>query len=278
MNKKIKILIIPKKILLYLIIGFSLILVLVLFNRYRANMMVWKHRENNNAPIKEYGNVAIIIDDFGNVEGGTLEMLDLKIPLTCAIMPFLKKTEEHAILANSKGHEVIIHMPMEPHKGDPKWLGEKGITSKLSTEEIKAITREAIADVPHAVGLNNHMGSKATEDPRIMGAIISVLKENNMYIIDSKTSIKSVIKEVANEYGVPVIERSIFLDNEKNISEIKRQLNELGKIAIQKKKAVAIGHVGPEGGLVTVKAINEMIQQIEGMGVKFVKASELFIN
>ncbi|WP_026477615.1 divergent polysaccharide deacetylase family protein [Alkaliphilus transvaalensis] len=277
MNKKVHLLVIPKKIMLYLVIGFALILILVLFNRFRGEVPAWNFSNISRSQSQlASGKAGIIIDDFGNESGGSLEMLNLEIPITCAIMPFQPKTKEHAELAHLNGHEVIIHLPMEPHKGDPNWLGEKGITSGLSTEEIKNIVREAIEDVPYAVGLNNHMGSKATEDPRVMEAIISVLKENNMYIVDSKTSMKSVVKEVADKFGTPSIERTIFLDNEKHKGQIKRQIKELGNLAIKNNQAVAIGHVGPEGGLVTVEAINEMIQELEKMGVQFVKISQLF--
>ncbi|SDL21525.1 divergent polysaccharide deacetylase family protein [Natronincola ferrireducens] len=240
-------------------------------NNYKKIAMVFIQRQ----PRVMKGQVAIIIDDFGNLGNGTKEMLAIDRPLTCAIIPFLPYTKEDAVLAHGNGHEIIIHIPMEPHVGNPKWLGEKGITTNLSTEQIKTIIREAVEEVPFAVGVNNHMGSKATEDSRVMAAIIQVVKENNMYIVDSKTSINSVVKKIAEEYNVPILERAVFLDNEKSVGAIKKQLKTLGELAIKDGSAIGIGHVGPEGGIITATAIKEMIPQLEKMGIEIVPVSHL---
>lgn len=221
------------------------------------------------------GRVAIVIDDFGFNGKGTKEMLEIGIPITCAILPFSEFTKQEAELIHSIGHEIIIHIPMEPHHGDPSWLGEKGITSRLSNERIDEIMREAIEKVPYAVGVNNHMGSKATEDRRIMEVIIKVLQEKDLFILDSKTGLHSVVGEVAAVYKVPYIERSLFLDNTKDKTYIKKQLRKLGELALKDGTAIAIGHVGPEGGTVTVNAIKEMISELENMDIEFVYLSDL---
>jgi len=221
------------------------------------------------------GRVAIVIDDFGFNGKGTKEMLEIGIPITCAILPFSEFSSQEAQLIHSKGHEIIIHIPMEPHHGDPSWLGEKGITSQLTDDKIEEIIREAVKRVPYAVGVNNHMGSKATEDRRIMGVIINILKEKALFILDSKTGLHSVIEEVAAAHKVPYIERSLFLDNVKDKAYIKKQLRKLGELAQKEGRAVAIGHVGPEGGIVTVNAIREMVRELEAMGIEFVYLSDL---
>lgn len=282
-RKKRVFLIIHKKTLFYLMILFLAGAGLIIGIRFQMNSNVPVMGEastiidrllsKKNADVK--GRVAIIIDDFGNSGNGTKEMTEINQPLTCAIIPFLPYTKQDAELAHNGGHEVIIHIPMEPHIGNPKWLGEKGITSRLTSEQIQQIVREAIEEVPYAVGVNNHMGSKATEDKRVIEAIVTVLKEKNMYIVDSKTSMNSVIREIAEEYDVPVLERAIFLDNEKSITAIKKQLKLLGEIALKEDSAIAIGHVGPEGGSITAIAIKEMIPVFEEMGIKIVPVSQL---
>lgn len=279
LKKKLHIIFISKRILLYIALSFTFILLLI-FNSFLKNSRVERAGSPNNfsnLPLNQdiKGYVAIVIDDFGNVGTDSNKMVEINRPLTCAIIPFLDHSKEAAELAHSHGHEVIIHLPMEPHKGDPKWLGEKGITEKQTTKEIKDIVKEAIENIPYAVGLNNHMGSKATENQRIMEAIISVLSENRMYIIDSKTSPKSVVEKVAHQYNVPYLERMVFLDNKKDVYSIKQQIRKLGDLALENKYAIAIGHVGPEGGEVTVRAIVEMIPELEEMGIRIVPASQL---
>ena len=238
---------------------------------FQVNELFLGNQEKN---IK--GRVAIIIDDFGNHGDGTKEMLAINRPLTCAVIPFLKHTKSDAEAAYKAGHEVIIHIPMEPHKGNPKWLGEKGITSELTVEQVKNIVREAIEDVPYAVGINNHMGSKVTEDRRIMGAVLEVIKEKKLYIVDSRTSMNSVVRELADQYEIPVLERAIFLDNQKDTKAIKKQIKQLEEIALEKGNAIGIGHVGPEGGTITAEAIKEMVSELEVKGIEIVPVSYLF--
>ncbi|ABR50510.1 protein of unknown function DUF610, YibQ [Alkaliphilus metalliredigens QYMF] len=221
------------------------------------------------------GIVAIVIDDFGNNGSGTDEMMNIIQPLTFAVIPFLPYSQEEAKRANKAGHEVIVHIPMEPKKGNPKWLGDRGITSNLTSEEVHSIVLEAIEDVQYAVGANNHMGSKITEDKRIMEAVMQVLKANDMYMIDSKTSQTSIVKEVADQYNVPVLERAIFLDNEKNVEAIKRQIEKLAVVALESGSAVAIGHVGPEGGRITAEAIKQMLPYLQEKGIEIMPASKL---
>lgn len=280
MNKGVNVIIISRRIIMYMAIGFLFILFLFFFNQHKGSLLTWGSSllKQDEGKVTINAKASIIIDDFGNQNGGALEMLALNIPLTCAVIPFLEESGYYSELAYEAGHEVIVHLPMEPHFGNAKWLGERGITSKLSTEAIKEIVRDAIDSVPHAVGLNNHMGSKATEDRRIVEAIVQVLKEKEMFIIDSKTSMNSVIREVAEMNGVKVLERSVFLDNEKSITQIKKQLRILAKLAKETEMAVAIGHVGPEGGTITAQSIREMQAEIEEMGVTFVKVSDLLMD
>ncbi|MFC0270533.1 divergent polysaccharide deacetylase family protein [Metabacillus herbersteinensis] len=191
--------------------------------------------------------VAIVIDDFGNGMKGTEDILSLPIPLTVAVMPFLSTTERDANLAFQKGHEVIIHLPMEPLHGKKSWLGPGAITTDLSDEEIKRRVTKAIDAVPHAVGMNNHMGSKVTADERVMRIILSICQERGLYYLDSKTNGKSVVPKVAKELGVPFLENELFFDEQYTTSHIIKQANLLiDKINVDQ-EVIAIGHVGIAG-------------------------------
>ncbi|GAE33514.1 divergent polysaccharide deacetylase family protein [Halalkalibacter akibai] len=157
--------------------------------------------------------VAIIIDDFGGEVKGVDSFLTGTIPITVAVMPFMEHSTAQAEKAHEAGLEVMIHMPMEPKKGKASWLGPKAITSDLSNEEIRKRVIEAIENVPHAKGINNHMGSKIVEDERIIRVILEVCAEYGLYIVDSGTSPNSVITRLANELDIPCASRSIFLDD-----------------------------------------------------------------
>ena len=137
-----------------------------------------------------------MIDDLGNNMKETEEIIKLPVKLTIAIMPFMPSTKGDAELANQYGHEVIVHLPMEPKKGKKSWLGPGAIMTDLSDKEIRKRVEDAVKDVQHAVGMNHHMGSKARKDERV---------ENGFFYLDSKTTGKSVVGKLVNELDVPFL-------------------------------------------------------------------------
>lgn len=202
--------------------------------------------------------LAIVIDDFGNNMKGTEEMLNLPVPITVAIMPFLSTSKEDAIRAHKKGHEVIVHLPLEPKKGKKSWLGPGAITTDLSDEEIRKRVKDAIESIPYAVGMNHHMGSKATEDKRVMRIILEECRNHSLYYLDSKTTSKSVIKDLAEELNVPYLENGLFFDHIYTSQYITKQASRLAKKLDTEQEFIAIGHVGVSGPAV-VSVLKEYI-------------------
>lgn len=227
-------------------------------------------RQSDMKPDKK---VAIIIDDFGNGQGGTEEMLSLPIKLTVAIMPFLPTSKTDAELAHKQGHDVIVHMPMEPKQGNPKWLGPGAITSNMSNEEIRKRVEDAIDNVPYAVGMNNHMGSKITGDERIMSIVLEVCRERGLFFVDSKTNYHSVVGKLAVQMGMPPVANNIFLDDRHTVSHVSKQMKAVETWASEHQNCVTIGHVGVQGKK-TAEAIRQSITGMQD-SVSFVGISDL---
>ncbi|WP_179232737.1 divergent polysaccharide deacetylase family protein [Paenibacillus rigui] len=218
--------------------------------------------------------IAIVIDDMGNDMTGTKEMMELPIPFTAAVMPFLPTTKRDAEWAHRLGHDVLIHMPMEPVRGKKSWLGPGAITTDLPDEEIRKRVLAAIEDVPFAIGMNNHMGSKVTADPRVMRIVLEVCKEKNLIYLDSKTSHKSVVKKLAEEIGVRTGENNIFMDDIYSRDHIVKQALKVQKYMDQHEATVVIGHVGPPGKH-TAAVLKQSIPTLQKMGGQFVTISKL---
>lgn len=217
--------------------------------------------------------VAVVIDDFGNRMKGTDEMLRLPIPITAAVMPFLPTSRADAEAAHAKGREVIVHLPMEPVRGKASWLGPRAILTSLSDEEIRVRTEAAIADVPHAVGMNNHMGSRATADERVMRIVLQVCKERGLFFLDSRTSHKSVVPRIAQELGVPLLQNDLFLDDVYTDRHVAGQVALLKERVRKHERTVVIGHVGPPG-LITSGQLASSIPALRAE-TRFVRLSEL---
>ncbi len=237
--------------------------------------MVAEGRESQPASGERQGRLAILIDDFGYYGDGTEEMLFLPVPFTAAVMPFSKCAEEDAEAVRQAGKEIFIHLPMESLTGKREWVGDMGIFRDMTDEEIKERTREAFSILPDAAGVNNHMGSAIMEDRRSLSMVMDVVKEQNVMFVDSMTTAGSLGRTIAGEKGVSFLGRHVFLDSTQSLEEVKANLRKAAEVAFEKGGALAIGHVGPEGGKVTAKAIRELAPELEAAGITFVTVSQL---
>lgn len=209
--------------------------------------------ENNKAKI------VIIIDDMGISPMHTAEIIGLKAPLTTSFLTYGNAKKETAQKAHENGFEIMLHVPMMPHIEAS--LAPITLSSDMSDEEIKEKFNEMLEryDGVELFGINNHMGSKFTEDEHAMGLIMEILKERGMYFVDSKTTPKSVGRKVAEEYGVPYIARDVFLDNENTYEYVMNQLLTTEQIASKKGFVVAIGHPRTN----TYKALKTWLQHYD---------------
>ena len=215
--------------------------------------------------------LAIIIDDMGPDIKKLKELLEVGGQITIAVMPNMRDSGKISNLANSRGLDVIVHMPMEPRELMEHNPGDGALLVAMSPAEIRAKMESGMKTVPDAIGLNNHMGSKFTEDAGGMREVLSVVKKKDMLFIDSRTTPNSVAGRVARELGVPSADRNVFLDNTRDVEYIKRQLMEAVKQARRSGKAIAIGHPYPE----TIRALREAVPALAADGVDVVGISEV---
>jgi len=213
--------------------------------------------------------VAIVIDDVGYDIPLLQEFLQLEIPLMISILPNLPNSTKSAQLASQAGREVILHMPMQPERNLP--MDSSFITVDLSSEEIEKRIEKALRSVPGAVGMSNHMGSLATQDRRVMDAVMSALAKHDLFFLDSLTSPKSVACESAKSRGVPCLKRDVFLDNLDDANYVFAQVKKLVAVAKRKRKAIGIGHLKET----TLEGLKLSLSYIEEEKVEVVPISDL---
>lgn len=213
--------------------------------------------------------VAIVIDDLGRSLAEVERLERLGVPITYAVLPFERRTEEVVARLRAAGAEILCHLPLEGRAGaDP---GPGAIREEHSARRVARRTREAIEAVPGAVGLNNHMGSKVTADREAMRAVIDVVAERGLFFLDSRTTAESVAYELAREAGVPTARRSVFLDAEREPAAVRAEFERLLEQARERGAAIAIGH--PHA--VTFDALAELVPAAVGAGYEFVPVSYL---
>ncbi len=209
--------------------------------------------------------IVLVIDDFGYRNDSISDgFINLPVPITCAVLPGHSQSSRIAKKVVNAGKEVIIHMPMQSSVASS---GEDGFKLKtgMTSEEIEWRLSEALSDIPEAIGINNHQGSKATSDKRVMAVVASVLKNNNKFFLDSRTSSKTVAENTMRSAGVPTARRHIFLDNDLNTENILSQLDKLVEIAEKKGLAIGIGHVKRN----TLEVLQKKIPDLIDRGIEF---------
>jgi polysaccharide deacetylase 2 family uncharacterized protein YibQ len=214
------------------------------------------------------GDIVLIIDDLG-FDGQPLERLMALDPnVNVAILPNGTRASEFANRLHARGFEVLCHLPMQPRGKETP--GRNAILTSMSDEEIARTTRENIEAVPHARGVNNHMGSLATSDRRVMNSVIGAMPDG-MYFIDSRTGGGSVASDVARELNVRTAARHVFLDDAPNERAVRRQLQALAEAAEKRGVAIGIGH--PYA--VTMRVLADELPGLRARGFRFVRASEI---
>ena len=216
---------------------------------------------------EETSSIVLVIDDFGYRNDAISDgFLNLPIPITCAVLPGHKQSSPIAKKAVSAGKEVIIHMPMQSSVAS---LGEDEFKLKvgMTSQEIEWRLNEALKEIPEALGINNHQGSKATADGKVMAVVASVLKNKDKFFLDSRTSSKTVGESTMRSVGVLTARRHVFLDNDLSVEKISNQFDELVRISKKKGVAIGIGHVKGNTLKVLQKKIPLLVEQ--GFDFKF---------
>ena len=217
------------------------------------------------------GVIVLVIDDFGyrndNISDG---FLNLKIPITCAIIPGHTASKKFAEKAVSYGKEVIIHMPMESENYSPGEDEYKLLTS-MTSELLENKLIQAFESLPEAIGMNNHQGSKATSDSKTMTVLASVLKSRGKYFIDSRTSSLTIGEKTMTSFGVPTARRNIFLDNNNDLDKIEEQINKLANSAKKNGVAVGLGHARKN----TLSVLEKVVPGLLDKGFVFQFASQV---
>ncbi|MFH7326384.1 divergent polysaccharide deacetylase family protein [Desulfurivibrio sp. C05AmB] len=188
--------------------------------------------------------VALIIDDMGYRPATERQLLALDLKLTFSFIPFTPHKEEMLNLARQHSREILLHLPLEAE--NEKWNDIAGLLrTTMEQAEIRAGFRAALDEVPTAVGVNNHLGSRFTADPEAMNRLLAALAETELFFLDSRTTGASVATAAAARHGVPFLRRDLFLDNERDETKIAAQLEKLIAIASERGWAVGIAHPYP---------------------------------
>lgn len=208
--------------------------------------------------------IAFIIDDIGNSISRAQAFLDLKMPMTFSILPKLQYSDILAEEIYEQGQEIMLHQPMEPysHEADP---GPGALYISYGDREIEEIIQENLSQIPQATGVNNHMGSRFTSSSSKVVEALKIIKEKDLFFVDSLTSSHSQAYKMARRLKMRTAPRNVFLDTSPDIRFVRQQLRHLKQYALNHGSAIGIGH--PH--LSTLAALYDFKQELNKKGPLF---------
>lgn len=241
--------------------------------RPKLSVPVWKQNAIKYKLIANKPRIAIVIDDVGIDRNRSKRVVNLTSPLTLAYLAYTTDLQKQADNAVKAGHELMLHVPMEPKNQnlDP---GPNVLLQGLPRSEIRANLISGLSLYDKFIGINNHMGSRFTSDLEGMNVVMELLQEKEMIFLDSVTTPHSKGKIAAQRYGVPFIRRNIFIDHEDDMEKIKNQLQRVEKLALKQGYAIAIGHPREK----TIVALEPWLKEVASRGFQLVPLSSLIFE
>lgn len=220
---------------------------------------------------KKYkGTICLVIDDFGFSQSDIIkDFFHLNNNITVAIIPGTPYANILSKYADSLGIETIIHMPMESYEQDETKY-PISLNEKLNSVIVQKRIESAFNEIPNALGMNNHQGSKATANLQLMKNVARSLKNLDKFFLDSFTNPESRGFITMRRYGVPTQLRQVFIDHKENEDHIKYQLDSLKQLSHTMNIAIGIGHAKP----ITLEILKKEIPRLESEGYKFISLSE----
>jgi polysaccharide deacetylase 2 family uncharacterized protein YibQ len=228
----------------------------------------WQRLAAAYPPVSNRPMIAVIIDDMGIDRKRSARAIGLGGPLTMSFLTYAKELKEQSAAAREAGHEVMVHVPMEP-EGTIAEPGPNVIRTDQDTAEIRKRLDWALGRVEGFVGINNHMGSRFTADEEAMTLVLTELKRRGLLFVDSRTTRKTVARRLSRKLAVPFAERDVFIDDDPRPQAILRQLDEVVQTARERKYAVAIGH--PREA--TLAALHKWLPTLRLRGIALVPVS-----
>lgn len=222
-----------------------------------------------NAGGQVTGRLAIVIDDAGRDLDSQHIYEQMGIPLTLAVMPDQIHTRDAVLSWRAHGLPVILHQPMESVSGIG--MEPKVILTSMSDAAIRQMLRDSLSQLPEAIGINNHQGSKATIDARTMDIVMNELHHRRLFFFDSHTNSTTAADKAAKTYGVPYVRNDLFVDNSASVSDICAMIQEGADRAKKKGTYIIIGHCRPH----TAEAFRQMVPKLKAQGIEFVYLSSL---
>jgi len=240
-----------------------------------AALPAWQRHAVPVEPAAGRPRIAIVLDDLGPGRAAALMAIALPGPLTLAFLPYAEALPALTAEARAAGHELLVHMPMEPLDLAGNNPGPYALLTDLPLDEIRRRLVWGLQRFEGFVGINNHMGSAFSSFEPGLALVMEELAARGLLFLDSRTVGGSLGEGIALAEGVPALGRDVFLDNDPDDpAAIWAQLRLTEQIAASRGQAVAIGHPHPA----TLAALAAWLPEVVARGYQLVPVSALAVE
>jgi uncharacterized protein len=216
------------------------------------------------------GRITIVLDDWGFNRTHCKYLEDFKAPVAPAVLPGLPYSKDVIACAIAAGQDPMLHLPLEPKTNKDPYPQDYILTTAMPQSQVARLLKKYLDEYPGIAGVNNHMGSKATEDREMMTTILKELKRRRLFFVDSATTASSVCPKVAGEVGIPFARRVVFLDNRNERKAIEKEFAKGARIARTDGFALIIGH----DRALTLQIVGEQVRKLKQQGFEFLSVRD----
>ncbi len=216
--------------------------------------------------------IAIIIAGLG-LNGDTTAAAIDELPglVTLAFSPYGEDLQRLVNNARSKGHEILLEIPMEPRNYPRDDPGPNTLLVTAPARVNVAQTRRSLAQVTGYVGVMNFMGGRYVGSEIALRPVFQVFKQSGLMFIDAETGAESKAVSVADGMALPRVFADRWIDDKPSKAAIEAKLRELEKIAFDRGHAVGIAHLHP----VTANILARWSREADGKGLDLAPISAL---
>ena len=243
-----------------------------------AQLFTATHSSAPKLSAQPHKRLAIVIDDMGVAAENSEEALSLPATVTFAFLPYGDATQTLIQTAHAQGHEVILHLPMQPKLTAAGTMPNPGPNALMLTDTPQTIARKTAGNIaalkPYITGVNNHMGSAFSEWPAGLRAAFEVIAAENLYYLDSLTTAQSAVPIAATGLNLPILTRHVFLDHSQQPADIFMALSKAVRWADTHGSAIAIGHPHPQ----TLAILSHWLPTLQNSPIELVPLRALLEN
>lgn len=210
--------------------------------------------------------IVMIIGGLGLSKSVTNSAMKLPPSITLGFSPYSNDIDKLSYEAISKGHEILINLPLEPVDYPIDDPGPMGLISDLSDSKNIQRLKFILSLVENCQGVYSIEKEKFTKSPISTRNLLDELKKENKLFLYGVGGRNSLITQLAAKEGFDLFTNDQIIDEEISSDAILNKLLLLEEEAKANGMAIGIGNSYP----ITIEIIEKWAASLDNKGIQLV--------